>query len=251
MFAVLAAVCTICITLAAPALASGDPEFDCRAGRYNAARHYVACHQKAMWNLVSGRFFSFADLSKCSVKLASAWAKLQTRASGTGSTCDAARFLDNGDGTVTDNSTGLQWEKKDNLDGTMNFGNPHDADNKYTWSASGTAADGTAVTDCLSGSTHSLNNGGPCFAGQCDWRLPTFGELYSIFDRDAVGCGDGFHSCIDPIFGPTAVDDSADYWSSTTSFSGAGFAWVLGGHVRNTFSKTSSQYVRAVRGGLY
>jgi len=38
------------------------------------------------------------------------------------------RFVDNGDGTVTDNMTGLMWEKKDNSSGI------HDMDNIYTWS---------------------------------------------------------------------------------------------------------------------
>src|SRR5262249_36846699 len=55
----------------------------------------------------------------------------------------ACRFLDNGDGTVSDLDTGLVWEKKDNSDGTGNLSDPRDADNAYNWSASGTATDGT------------------------------------------------------------------------------------------------------------
>ena len=51
------------------------------------------------------------------------------------STCDqGGRFKDNGDQTVTDNLSGLVWEKKDNLDDSTNFADPHDADNDYTWS---------------------------------------------------------------------------------------------------------------------
>ena len=61
-----------------------------------------------------------------------------------------ARYVDNGDGTVTDHYTGLQWEKKDGAGGGANLANPHDVDNRYTWSGSGTAADGTAYTDFLS-----------------------------------------------------------------------------------------------------
>ena len=37
------------------------------------------------------------------------------------------RFVDNGDGTITDTKTGLQWEKKSD-DGTI-----HDQDDTYTW----------------------------------------------------------------------------------------------------------------------
>jgi hypothetical protein len=38
------------------------------------------------------------------------------------------RFVDNGDGTVTDTRTGLMWEQKTD-DGSI-----HDKDNVYTWS---------------------------------------------------------------------------------------------------------------------
>src|SRR6266446_8828956 len=54
----------------------------------------------------------------------------------------APRFVDNGDGTVTDNQTGLMWEKKENLDGTTDVSNQHDADNPYQWTASLSAPDG-------------------------------------------------------------------------------------------------------------
>src|SRR5205085_3257383 len=37
-------------------------------------------------------------------------------------------FTDNGDGTITDDASGLMWEKKDNSGGI------HDRDNEYTWS---------------------------------------------------------------------------------------------------------------------
>jgi hypothetical protein len=51
-----------------------------------------------------------------------------------------ARFIDNGNGTVTDNSTGLQWEKKDGAsEGPA--GNLHDVDNPYTWAGRCTNGD--------------------------------------------------------------------------------------------------------------
>src|SRR2546429_7397381 len=74
-----------------------------------------------------------------------------TTTSTTGSsTTTTLRFVDNGDGTVTDNQTGLQWEQKTTTVGSgVNLADPHDVDNSYTWSSSGTAADGTAFTDFL------------------------------------------------------------------------------------------------------
>src|SRR5215468_1884914 len=46
------------------------------------------------------------------------------------------RFVDNGDGTITDHRTGLMWEKKDGLNGRPNEVDLHDADNTYQWAGS-------------------------------------------------------------------------------------------------------------------
>jgi len=62
-------------------------------------------------------------------------AKLNKNASDAGIGC---RYRDNGDGTVIDFDTALQWEKKNSLGGGENDANPHDADNIYTWSTTGT-----------------------------------------------------------------------------------------------------------------
>ena len=138
------------------------------------------------------------------------------------------RLVDNGDGTVTDRQTGLMWEKK-TTDGSI-----HDWGNYYAWSTSGTAPDGGAFTTFL----NTLNGGatgvGNCvsadgvtqtggFAGHCDWRLPTIGELQGIVDSSATGCGSG-SPCIDPAFGPT---QSFDYWSATTYAPNPDYACVV------------------------
>jgi hypothetical protein len=169
------------------------------------------------------------------------WPKLQAKASGTGSTCDNPRFNDNGDGTVTDRLTGLQWEQKTD-DATV-----HDKDNTYTWSSGGagnTAADGTAFMTFLA----ALNSGG-CFAGQCDWRLPTVAELQTIL-LAPYPCGTS-SPCVDPIFGPT-VALYGWYWSATTNAPNPNIAWIVhfyDGSV-NYFDKGLAEYARAVRAGL-
>jgi hypothetical protein len=174
--------------------------------------------------------------------------------------CFATRFVDNGDGTVTDHLTGLQWEKKDNLDLMVIDADPHDADNSYTWSASGTAPDGTVYTDFLA----KLNNGAStdgkamtpitgCFAGHCDWRLPSIVELQGILDFSAPGCGSGIPPlpCIDPAFGPTQ-GSIPGYWSAIAYAPSPFAAWVVdfgNGGVFINFKQGPSPWVRAVRGG--
>jgi len=221
--------------------AKQTPEQKCQKARYEAAAKYAACQQEAMGALYGGgKYAKFAEaVKKCTVKYAGTWPKLQKKATGTMAICDAARFVDNEDGTVTDNLTGLQWEQKTD-DATV-----HDKDNFYAWSAGGggfTAADGAAFTGLLA----ALNNGG-CFAGQCDWRLPTFAELQSIL-LEAYPCVT--HPCIDQdVFGPTTA---GVYWSDTSSTGNLDSAWRVNfydGNVSNAFKGFDFYYVRAVRGG--
>jgi hypothetical protein len=157
----------------------------------------------------------------------------------------ACRYIDDGDGTVSDLNTLLIWEKK-TVDGSV-----HDVDNRYTWSVEdGTAPKGTAFTDFLGRLNNCTSSDGSTvtgpFTGRCDWRLPTVAELQTI-----VNCA--FSPCIDPIFGPTAspVATAAPYWTSTTNVTGFG-AWIVvfsNGDVSPGGVKDDISQVRAVRGG--
>jgi len=152
------------------------------------------------------------------------------------------RFVDNGDGTVTDNATHLQWERKtgtpagpgDPLSRTPS--GPHDVNAVYSWSTADAAPwafDGTAAVVFLA----YLN--AECFAGHCDWRLPTREELLGIIDPTSS-------PMIPSAFGPTA---SAYYWSST-AFELPAMAWMVNfaGGFDERDTKTYELSVRAVRG---
>jgi len=216
------------------AQAAHSDEAGCIAARYSAAGKYEGCEAKA-----AAKGFDEAALMKCRQKYAAAWTKLGTKYPGT--SCVGARFTDNGS-TITDNLTQLVWEKKTTAIGSgINASDRHDVDNLYTWSAGGTAADGTAYTDFLD----DLNGSG--FAGQHDWRLPTLFELHTIVSTDAVSCGSGL-CIVDPLFAPT---QSVSYWSSTTTQDGPSYAWdvYFANGVTGANGKTNFIYVRAVRAG--
>lgn len=161
------------------------------------------------------------------------------------------RYIDNGDGTVTDTQTGLQWEKKTSAVGSgANYGDPHDVDNIYSWSATGTAPDGTVFTQFLAG----LNTP-PCFAGHCDWRLPRVnrdGDPAELETMLLTPYPCATIPCIDPIFGPTAAILGVNlYWSATTNATFPIYAWYVNfnnGDVTYLTKQNESDNVRAVRG---
>ena len=179
----------------------------------------------------------------------------QTTAYGTGSDGDLQKgasqsFTDNGDGTITDTTTGLMWEKKDQS------GLIHHWTNTYTWcgASCGTTyiMDGTITTVFL-----AALNGGSGFAGHTDWRIPNANELESIrnlqtfnpatYSAFNTGCA---ASCTVTTCSCTRGDD---YWSST-NFQDApgGYAWRVDfniGALNSDFDKLSLFHARAVRGG--
>jgi len=155
-----------------------------------------------------------------------------------------ARFVDNGDGTITDTKTALMWEKKSDDSGI------HDQDDTYTWSSSGSPANGTTFTTFLA----TLNQNS--FAGHQDWRLPSAAELQTLLDYTA------FAPAIDAAFNAGCDVDCAlttcsctglgYYWSSTTIADQPDLALSVDFNygLANLFEKTlPAGYVRAVRGG--
>ena len=217
----------------------------CFAKKRLAQGKLAQCRSVAEAKIIQGKA---ANLAKCTEKFEEQIAKLNEKASNAGIDC---RFRDNGDGTVSDLDTGLEWEQKNDAGGGANLANPRDADTLYTWSSSLNFANGTAFTDFLSRQNNCTFSPGLIFnliglGGHCDWRVPTLAELQTIL---LVPCGVG--SCIDPAFGPLPATATAPYWTRTSSTDDAGQAWTVdfrsGGVVTDV--KTLGKLVRAVRGG--
>jgi len=143
-----------------------------------------------------------------------------------------ARFTDNGDGTVTDNQTGLIWLKNANC-----FG-------ENTWSQ--------ALSDC-SGLAHgSCGLSDNSTAG--DWGLPNKNELNSLLHSDFYNPvlsdtpGTGQWTAGEPF---TNVQSSF-YWTSTTtpSYSGAAYEVHLGLGTIGGNNKEGVNYIWPVRDPL-
>jgi hypothetical protein len=146
-------------------------------------------------------------------------------------------FVDNGDGTVTDRATGLQWELFD--DG----GGLHDRDYPADWLG---AFAKIAALNLAS------------FAGHDDWRVPNISELMSIgnFGRIDPGLYLPFfqHDCTaDCELPQCACLALPSYeWSSTSYVPQANMAWALQMRFGDPIlqGKSLANYrARAVRGG--
>lgn len=140
---------------------------------------------------------------------------------------NALSYTDNRDGTVTDNNTGLTWQKRD--DGLF-----------HNWYAA-------------TGTYHAAGNplsidvcGSLVLGGHNDWRLPTTSELMTIADYAAP---QGQPTIRKQYFPGTKL---YSYWSSPSFAGDPGRAWTLDFGL--AYSSTSyvdkllGGYVRCVRG---
>jgi hypothetical protein len=141
------------------------------------------------------------------------------------------RFTDNGNGTITDNLTGLIWLKDADCFGQRRWND--------------------ALSDCngLSAGYCGLTDG----SSVGDWRLPNLKELQSLihygFYDPALPCTAG--PCHWTEGDPFINVQSGSYWSSSTYASNTDGAWGVSMGVGYVYGndKTYSYYVWPVRGG--
>jgi len=220
-------------TLIASAASGASAAEKCEAAKLRIAGKYSLCRLKAEARAVKAE--RPADYSKCDASFALSWGAAEAKGAGQCPSDDdqalqqseltrnaartawrlseAPRFVDNRDGTITDNETGLMWEKKIQYDFVISAANVHHADRAYGWYGScslngnkrcqPTAAAAMLCTSNAEGGTtgcdECLAGEGTCstpdtiwafaaalnsaqFAGYSDWRVPTRRELESILD---------------------------------------------------------------------
>ncbi len=120
-------------------------------------------------------------------------------------------FADNGDGTVTDQATGLMWMQNDS---------GHEG--------AGSSGDGTMNWEDALDWAENLT-----YAGYSDWRMPNAKELQSIIDYSRSPSTTN-SAAIDPIFNTSVMTDEGGsnnypfYWTNTTHASSAtNGAWAV------------------------
>jgi hypothetical protein len=146
----------------------------------------------------------------------------QTCLSSISETTASENFFDNGDGTVSDLTSGLMWM-------SCSLG--------QSWS------DGSCVGDAdeLDWQQALQQAHGKEFAGKAGWRLPNIKELSTLSER----------SCVRPAINTELFPNtpSDDFWSSTPSVTDGERAWVVAffNSSNSVKQKTLFVYARLVR----
>jgi hypothetical protein len=137
------------------------------------------------------------------------------------------RYIDHGNGTVTDTKTALMWKQcPEGLGGggcTTNTGEKR----TYTWKEA------------------ILLTNGYSFANHDDWRLPNIKELLSLVTRNHIDAG-----IINRKFFPNT--SNGRFWSSSPYINNNSYTWVLEflrGTVIYNKRDAANLEVRLVRGG--
>jgi hypothetical protein len=148
-------------------------------------------------------------------------------------------FADHGNGTVTDNTTGLMWQK---CSAGQNATTCSGTATTYNWYRARGIADITYNPLPIISVCGSL-----VLASYSDWRLPTKKELTTIEDYSVSRPGPTIKGTYFPN-----TKTTENYWSSDTLASNTDNAWFASfwdGLISNSDPKSTPNYVRCVRGG--
>jgi len=151
-------------------------------------------------------------------------------------TINPPSYTDNGDGTITDNVTGLMWQKCSN--GQTGADCSGGSAGTYNWYEASGTADATYNPGGATNVCGSLTTG-----GHTDWRLPNEFELMGIVDYEIL------NPAINSTYFPATFSSGA--WSATTFAVNTSYAWSVdfgNGSVYGS-NKSVNYYVRCVRLG--
>ncbi len=139
------------------------------------------------------------------------------------STTPDSRFTDNGNGTITDNGTGLMWQK-------------------CQLGLSGSSCTNGSATICTwqQALDKAYSN---TIAGYNDWRLPNHKELLSIVEQ----------RCFNPLINTTYFPNtsSLNFWSTSPVSNNSNHAWSVNFFEGYSYrgNRNNNESVRLVRFG--
>jgi hypothetical protein len=144
-------------------------------------------------------------------------------------TTPANQFKDNNDGTVTDNKTGLMWQKcSEGQTGNFCEGLPK----TYTFEG--------ALQQQINKNSRDLLN---YFVGYKDWRLPTMLELMSLIEQQ----------CANPAINASIFPntDPKYFWTNDVYVDDLSLSWVINFYDGENWARNKGMTfnVRLVRGG--
>jgi hypothetical protein len=132
----------------------------------------------------------------------------------------AGTYIDNGNGTITDISTGLIWQK-------------------CSIGQNNISCSGVALTDIWTNAINECENLN--LGGNSNWRLPNINELKSLLSYTI-----SVPPIIDNVIFPNSP--SGYYWSSTTYAISNSLAWAATTSIGsvNANNKTNKYYIRCI-----
>lgn len=214
----------VCLLLTSTyAGAAVEAGIKCQQLKMKARASLARCLAKKASDVIAG---SPDASAACRDKFRARIGKVDAKATKAGTSC---RFLDNGDGTVSDLDTGLTWERKAPSNESDPFGYPSGYHTLVSWSFGPPDENGPYSTRDGAASKFSLTqlNGAnaaegtsaaTCRGGHCDWRMPTLGELKGLIDT----------RYFEPAVDPGLVGTQPNFHLSATVFAGnPSLAWRL------------------------